>query len=205
LEIRAMQSRSCALAITLCVALPGVSHAAQFSYSGEDVVQYVLRESSAGTSLERARITQMQTPHGSLGMGIAQLVQGAVSRCAAIESIDVAPVASVDSIGETSTHIQGLGVYASISDSSARGSGMIAGKSFLAPFYSLKVTVKAGGNEKSSTVFDFSRSLVESRELSKAEVLALPPAAVQESVLKFAGPKLQATILELAKPACPSS
>jgi len=200
-----MKRSSLAWTAALCATAAGVGHAAQFSYSGEDVMQFVLRESSAGTSLDRARITQKQTPRGSLAMAMAKAVQGAVAKCAAIESIDVAPTLSADTIGETGTRIEGLGVYASISETSMRGGKAgVAGTSFIAPFYSLKVTVKAGGTEKSTTVFDFSRRLVESGNLSRAEVLAMPPEGVQELVLKFATPKLEATFLDLAKGACPA-
>jgi hypothetical protein len=201
-----MRRQLLASAIAVCAGATGFSHATQFSYSGDDVISFVLRESSAGTSLDRARITQKETPKGSLEVGLAEAIQGAVMKCKAIESIDIAPTPSADAIGETGTRIQGLGVYASISDTSARGgTGMLSGASFLAPFYSLKVTVKAGGNEKSTNVFEFSRRMVESARLSKAEVLDMPPAAVQASVLKMAGPKLEATILDLAKPACPGA
>jgi hypothetical protein len=187
--------------IVLTAALHG--EAAEVSYGGGDTVNYVVRESSVGTSIERASVVEKQTPHGTAAMGIAEIVQGAIAKCPAIESVAVFPVLAGDAIGETGTRIQGLGVYAAFSDTSARGgTGSLGGASFLAPFFSLKVTVRTAGAERSSNVFDFNRKLVDPGSLSKTEVLEMPPLAVQKSVLTFAKPRLEAAILELAGGGC---
>ncbi|HZZ93798.1 MAG TPA: hypothetical protein VFE23_14650 [Usitatibacter sp.] len=182
----------------------GTACATEVSYIGKDVVSFVVRESSAGTSIDRARVQEKATAPGSIGASFKAIADAALGGCPAIDRVTFEPALSQDTIGESSTRLQGLGVYAAFSDMSARGGRSLAGESFLAPFFSIKVSIAGRGSEPpaSTTLFEFSKAEVDSTRLSRSEFLDMDAAKVQQSVLAFARPKVEAAISSLVKGRC---
>ena len=111
------------------------------------------------------------------------MVSEAFDRCSmrGVSTVTVEPAIMEDKIGETSTRLQGLGMYVNLSAANR----VSTGNWFLAPFYSLKVSLAGEGSPNTATVVEFDRLAIPTDFMNEDAFMEARTEDVQETVVAF--------------------
>jgi hypothetical protein len=188
-----MPKRMILLALAL---VPCLSHAAwTLRYDGPDVVTLMSRPNAAASNARSAHMERRDLAKQALALMLAPAFEGAFASCdlADIDEVLVTPANIPDRLGDTLTHIQGLGMYVSLPLADRVSSGTW----FIAPFITIQVQLMKGGHAVDSSDSIFLSTLwhvSREQEMNDDQFFRIKTDAVEESLFKFAKEQMPAAM-----------
>jgi hypothetical protein len=131
-------------------------------YDGPDELALIERPNSAGRNLARPGMHVRKLREGRLELAMEPIIANAAEHCApeASGAILVKPATVRDRIGDTASHMSGIGYYLNLPDADR----VQYGNFYLAPFFALSVSFKPeGGPAETAELFEFKRLDVDAR------------------------------------------
>ncbi len=141
--------------ITLAL-LPCVAQAAwTLHYDGPDVLILMSRPNAAATNTRSAYVERREVSKQAVALLLAPAVEDAFAKCdlSDIDEVVIKPGNFPDRLGDTTTHLEGIGMYVSMSPAAHSTNTTW----FIAPYFALQVQLMSGGRaiNSSDTLFAF--------------------------------------------------
>jgi hypothetical protein len=178
------------------ILVPCVAHAAwTFRYDGPDSLTLMSRPNGAASNARSARLERRDLPKQALAQMLAPAFEAAFAKCdlADIDEVVVTSKNVADRLGDTTTHIQGLGMYVSL----PLADRVSTGTWFIAPFLTIQVQLMKGGRavDSSETLFEFVPwNVTREQEMSDDQFFKIKTEAVLDSLSKFARERMPVTM-----------
>lgn len=155
----------------------------EVSYKGPDTLTLVTRPNRAGSNIRFGLLHVRQLPEGAWATILAPMIGDALARCSmqGVSTVTVEPALMEDKIGETSTRLQGLGMYVNLSAANR----VSTGNWFLAPYYSIKVSLAGEGSPDTAAVVEFERLAIPTDFMNEDAFMEVRTEDVQKTVVAF--------------------
>jgi hypothetical protein len=165
-------------------------------YDGPDEVTFVERPNTAGHDLVRPGLHVRKLHEGRLELAMEPIIANAAEHCApeASGSIVVKPALARDRIGDTASHMSGIGYYLNLPDADR----VQYGNFYLAPFFALSVSFKPeGGPAETAELFEYKRIEVDSRvPTTQDKFIETDPGELMPPLLAFLRERFPAALKE---------
>jgi hypothetical protein len=191
-----LHKSSASLLLTLAL-LPGLAQAAwTLRYDGPDVVTLMSRPNGVGSNARSANVETRDVARLGLELMLAPVFETAFASCdlSDVDEVAVAPVGVADTLGDTTTHLHGLGMYVSLP---VEGQGVGQANWFIAPFMAFQVRLLKGGKpvESTDTIFQYVTWTVNlGQEMTEEQFFKIKTDAVEDSLFKFAKQRMPAAM-----------
>ena len=184
--------KCCLMCLLLCCCGRAGASPREVSYKGPDTLTLVTRPNRAGSNVVFGLLHVRQLPEGTWAQILPPMISEALDRCSmqGISSVSVESAITADKIGETSTRLEGLGIYVNLSAANR----VSTGNWYLAPYYSIKVSLVGGGNADSTAVFEYDRLVVPIDFMNEDAFLEVRTEDVQKTVVAFVKQRLPASL-----------
>jgi len=155
----------------------------EVSYKGPDTLTLVTRPNRAGSNIRFALLHVRQLPDGTWAQILPPLVSDALQRCSmqGVSTVTVEAAIADDKIGDTSTRLQGLGMYVNLSAANR----VSTGNWFLAPYYSVRVSLAGEGSPDTSAILEYDRLAVPTDFMNEDAFMAVRTEDAQKTVVAF--------------------
>ena len=191
------------LAVLLAAAAPGaLAEGWDVRYDGPDELAFVERPNTAGRNLVRPGMHVRKLREGRLELALEPIIANAAEHCAPEVSgaIVVKPAVARDRIGDTASHMSGIGYYLNLPDADR----VQYGNFYLAPFFSLSVSFKPeGGPAETAELFEYKRIAVDPRvPTTQEKFIETDPGELMPPLLAFLRERLPAALRQAFPKRC---
>ena len=196
-----MRFRNILLALA---ALPTLAQAAwTLRYDGPDEITLMSRPNGAATNTRTARVERRSIQKLEMALLLAPAFETALAHCnmSDVDEIVLTPVAIPDNIGETTTHLQGIGMYVSL----PLADRVSEGTWYLAPYASLRVDFTRHGAtiDSAPNVFKYSRwNVSREREMTDEQFFHVRTPDLEDSIFAFANQTMPAAMKDAFPKRC---
>jgi hypothetical protein len=162
---------------------PAAANPWEVSYKGPDTLTLVTRPNRAGSNVRSALLHARELPAGTWAQILPPLIGDALQRCSmqGVSAVNVESAPAADKIGDTPTRIEGLGIYVNL----AAASRASTGNWYLAPYYSIKVSLAGEGSPDTQAILEFDRLAVPTDFMNEDAFLEVRTEDVQKTVVAF--------------------
>lgn len=188
-----MSKRLTLLALAL---VPCLSHAAwTLRYDGPDVLTLMSRPNGAASNARSAHVEKRDLKRNDLALLLAPAIEAAFAKCdlSDIDEVVITPTSVPDRLGDTTTHIQGVGMYVSL----PLADRVSIGTWFIAPYLAMQVQLMKGGHavDSSDTLFEFALwNVTREQEMNDDQFFKIKTDGVEDAIFKFAMGRLPVTM-----------
>jgi hypothetical protein len=184
------------LSLLALALIPCVAHAAwTLRYDGPDVVTLMSRPNGTATIAPTAHTERREIQRQGIALLLAPAVESAFAKCdlSDIDEVVITPANVPDRIGETTTHIQGLGLYVSL----PLAERVSLGSWFIAPYMVITVKLMKGGRavESSDTIYDYAAwDVTVEHEMTESQFFKIKTDAVEDALFQFTRERMPAAM-----------
>lgn len=174
-------------------------------YDGPDELVIVERPNTAGRNLVRPGMHTRKLRQGRLELAMEPIIANAAERCApeVSGSILVKPADARDRIGDTASHLRGIGYYLNLPDADR----VQYGNFYLAPFFALSVSfAPEGAPAETAELFEFKRIDVDPRvSAPRDKFIETDLGELMPPLLAFVRQRLPAALSQAFPKRCPAA